>query len=106
MNTFRKPGISRRPIEYLLMFTIVLLILILLWAVRSLQKQQPTSLDKTPDAPVEVRDGTLREIGRLADEDTDNEEALIKGADEDERQAASADAAADNVGGIYDETTY
>lgn len=106
MKLAKQPGIVRRPIEYLLMAVIVLLIVLLLWAVQSLEPEQPVADEPDGRTAVEVRDGTLREVGRLTDEDVAAENALIREYDEDEREAAYADAAADNLGGVYDETVY
>lgn len=105
MKLGRKAGIERRPIEYMLIGLALLLTALLLWSLRVIRRDSRT--DKAVDTEQsEVLKGTMDEIDQLTEADSEAEIATEKAHDDGEFESASADSAADNVGGVYDETNY
>lgn len=103
MKLGRKPGIVRRPIEYVLAAAALLLVAALLWSVWIIRRDNQ---DGRRAEDVQALSGTLFEVDRLTEDDYKAEEALDREYDQQEQNAASADSAADNIGGVYDETSY
>ncbi len=99
-------GVVRRPIEYVLIVAAAALVLFLIWSVMVIRSdnQQADTSGQLP-AQRELQ-GSLDEVNRLAEEDSASELEIDKDYDQQELEAASADAAADNIGGVYDETSY
>lgn len=105
MSLRKDNGISRRPLEYALIALAIALIAVLLFSLKALRDADVTTVNKT-NKPTQTLTGTKDEIDRLAEDDAATEEALDKSYDDQEQAAATADAAADNIGGVFDETDY
>lgn len=98
-------GIVRRPIEYLLVVLAMGLAIFLLWAIWVIREDNMLA-SKSGSSQPEMLLGSVDEIDGLAESDTEGEKKLDEKYDQQELEAASADSAADNVGGVYDETAY
>ncbi len=105
MRIGKKPGIERRPLEYVLVGIGLILVAILLainFAIGRYENQG-TVINTEENESLQ---GTLFEVGDLADKDEGAERALDNKYDDQELGSASADSAADDIGGVYDETSY
>lgn len=104
MRIGRKPGMVRRPIEYVLPAILVVLISALLLSVWALNDNN--NIEVGNEKGIEAISGSLDEIDELAEEDIENEISIDRRYDESEEAAAEADKAAAEIGGIYDEEDY
>lgn len=106
MKVGRKPGVVRRPIEYILITVAVLLAAFLLWAVYSIRQQEGDE-NGTAGSDSRTLRGSQFEIEELTEDDILAEQALDGEYDKaDEMLTRHSDGAADNIGGVYDESDY
>ncbi len=97
----KKAGIVWRPVEYVLLIVIVLLVALLVWANREVQRE--TSRFVNTSNSTETADG----ISALAEQELQRELQLDAAYDSWERtHTAGVDSAADDIGGVFDETAY
>ncbi len=101
----RREGIVRRPIEYVLLVTMFLLICLALWAGLALRRENANQREgwgvDTAQHPLE---GTIDEIDWLTDYDVreeKNADAIMR--TQDQKITQPVDAAADNIGSALDE---
>lgn len=104
MKVARKPGVIRRPVEYVLPLVAVVLIVVLLFLLRAYD--QANRVDENVIEQAKPLVGSVVEVNRLTEEGLDAEEMVDIKYDEQDRNAATADSAADDLGGVYDETDY
>lgn len=106
MKVGRKPGVVRRPIEYMLIAAAVLLAAFLLWAVHSIRQQEVRD-DETEKTGTLTLQGSQFEIEQLTEDDIEAEQVLDSEYDkQDEALTGYSDGAADNFGRVYDESDY
>lgn len=105
MKRTRRAGITRRPVEYLLIFTAVLLVVILLWSLQVIRRDTnrlPAGRPLTAeDLPRYDDIQFIAEKNFAAENMLDSQYETWLGS-----RSTAQDGAADNVSGIYDETTY
>ncbi len=106
MRSAKKSGIVRRPLEYLLLTVVGLLIAVLVYANMVIGRDEGLLSDAV-SAPAQQYTGTPQEIDSLTQADLLSEAALLKTGDQTELTAADqAAAAADHISGVYDESLY
>lgn len=104
MKVSRKPGVTRRPVEYVLPLVAAAMIIILLLLLRAYDQANKTTNDN-PKQPQPLV-GSIVEVNRLTEEGLEAEEKIDIKYDELDKGASTADSAVDDLGGVYDETTY
>lgn len=98
-----KPGVVRRPIEYILPIVVAALIFMLVYLLNRTKQVEDTAVDEPTQSSQIV--GTVDEVGRLADEAEDAERAIDRVAENEDLEAATPyDTAADALGGAYNES--
>lgn len=101
MKKAGKTGISWRPVEYILIASVVVLTLLLVWAVREIDSQEVS--ETTEQMATKEND----DISQITQEALAAEQAVDEAYDEWERANGSVlDSAADNIGGVIDESSY
>lgn len=103
MKVGRKPGVTRRPIEYILVLIALVLIVLLLWSIYAIDKSNKSADKAVSDQGVE---GTAQDIGRLTDEDLSEDLLLYKNYDKFEYAASPSNKKIQAIGNIYDQTEY
>ncbi len=100
----RKPGIIRRPVEYVLVLIIISLIILLVWA--NLKINSIEDSNQSPAVRISQPSNQL-DIHFIAESSLSEESAADSAYDKWELESiGSIESAADAIGGVYDETTY
>lgn len=101
MGRKQDSGVVRRPVEYVLLAVALLLIIFLVWMIRELRRQEAREAVRVQP----VSDST--DISSIVERSIDAEEHIDATYDAWEEKSSSAvDSAADDVGGVYDESSY
>lgn len=104
MKLINKPGVVRRPAEYILTVLLVVLLvaLALIYWFGDNNKQDDTS---ETDQSISI-EGTVDSVNELTQDDLEQEQSIDEEIDSTEQTASSADGAADNIEGSYDESAF
>lgn len=105
MTSKRRVGIVRRPAEYVLPIVIIVLIIVLVLSINAANKTVESDKTVQQQAAQEI-EGTFDGISSLIEADIKSEESLNGRHDQADRDTAALDAAADNIGGVYDESEF
>lgn len=103
MGRSKNSGMVWRPIEYALLACLIFLIILLLWAIREIDRQDARVVtDSTQLAEVDDSD-----ISSIVEQGIRAETAVDAAYDVwEERSTSVVDSAADDIGGVYDESAY
>lgn len=97
-----KPGVVRRPIEYVLPIVVAALIFMLVYLLNKTKQVE----DITVTEPIQSSQlvGTVDEVGQLTDEAERAERIIDRSVENEDLEASTPyDIAADSLGGVYDE---
>ncbi len=101
MSRGKSTGISRRPIEYILIAVLAMLILFLVWSIREIDSKD---VNTDSQAVQQQDDG---DISQIVESGLSNESSIDESYDEWEQDNGSAaDGLANNIEGAYDESSY
>lgn len=93
---------SRRMLEYVLYGVLALLVSASVWSLWQLNRYEKRETSITDSQVVENND-----VGQIIESSIETEESIYQSSDEQYQQyLGSIEASANNVGGVYDETSY
>lgn len=96
---------SRRPIEYLLYFVLVALVIFATWSIWTIRKSEANITSTKVDSGLSQQDN--QDIGSIVENEADTEEANLEEVDKVYQEYSNElTNAANNVGGSFDETAY